>query len=287
MKNILSVLLLIPLILAGCQDPVDVEVIPDPDSDVEITPIVDPDSTVSRGSFDSTAVYPRDHERFGGLVTLNRMVYDGGFRGIESTAVSRIFFADRSLPVVHQGRIFGYFGFDLGVILLNGSEMNRIPHRVRLRRFLLDSLIVAGYEYEKQAEGLYAPNTLYRWTGTGLDLTVTTPDDLHVISPPGGSVIRRDRDLVLSWTGSGGVMIVISIYDRQGRMARPLIRVRPRPDRNRAVLSSKVLQALPGSGTYVFSFIRANRIESNVVAGYPNPILVQAAAVYNSYVELR
>lgn len=274
-------------ILAGCQDPVDVEVVPDPDSDLEITPVVEPDSTVSRGSFDSTAIYPRDHERFGGLVTLNRTVYDAGFRGIESTAVSRIYLADTSRPVVHQGRIFGYFGWDLGVVMFNGIEMNRISHRVRLRRFLLDSLVVAGYEYDKRVESIYMPNSLYRWTGTGLDLTVTTPDDLQVLSPSGGSVIRRDRDLVLSWTGRGGIIIVISTYDYRDRMARPLIRVRPRPDRNRALLSSKVLQALPGDGTYVFSFIRANRIESNVVTGYPDPVLVQAAAVYNSYVDLR
>jgi hypothetical protein len=52
------------------------------------------------------------------------------------------------------------------------------------------------------------------------------------------------------------------------------------------VLDARVLALLPPGRHFVFSFIAANRQEITV-GQYQGKVLVQAAAVYNIYVELK
>jgi len=56
----------------------------------------------------------------------------------------------------------------------------------------------------------------------------------------------------------------------------------------RAILNARVLAMLPRDRRFwVFTFVLANRDTSLVVGGFQGGVLIQAASVYNSYVELR
>jgi hypothetical protein len=138
---------------------------------------------------------------------------------------------------------------------------------------------------------LYQPRTTYTWTATPdsfapITTTIETPENIVVHSPSGGTVVRRDRDLPLSWTGEGNLFFVVSAYDLLSRKSRPMLIARVKNNIRRAVLSRKFLQLLPPQRVYVFTFVLASRKEIET-AGFEGRVLVQATAVYNSYVELR
>ena len=82
------------------------------------------------------------------------------------------------------------------------------------------------------------------------------------------------------------MFIAISIYDGTRHLYKPIFKVGLRENRRHAVLASRILKLLPPE-RYVFTFVLENRKESEQVSGFNNQVLVQAASVYNSYVELR
>lgn len=292
MKRLLIVLILL-LPAAGCQQPADVELRPDLADALEVTPLAEADSTFDRPSIDSSAVLPREHDMFGGMLVVNRVKYDAGVR-VDSGAFSRVYFANRNLPVMFMGRIVGFHGIDLGMPpTLNGMPMLRVPHRIPLRRIFADSIALAGFEYFTNLTTTFQANTEYRWTASsgfpgGFDISIRSPDNLVVQSPRGGSLISRNQDFPLRWRGQGdSLTIVISRFDPLTRRVKPLLRLRPRVNRGHAIIPAKILQALPRERFYVMTFMLANRSRSEVIDGYGERVLVQAASVYNSYVEIR
>jgi len=278
------------LIVAGCNKPGPVELQrDDADALLEVIRIAPADSNLAPSRVDSMVTLPEDQAKFAGQLQIAHVTFDAGQSGYGFIAFTRVLFEDRSLPVHSMlGRIIGYHGIDLGVVTLNGALVARRLHRIIGRLGRPDT--IAGVEYSGDITMTHQAKTLYTWRATPdsigpIATSIETPDGIVVESPRGGTIIRRDRDLPISWRGEGRIFIVISRFEA-GR-TRPLFMVRVRDDRHRAILPSKVVLRLLPPGTYVFTFVRANRRETDGVAGFTGAILVQAASVYNSYVELR
>lgn len=292
MKLPIVILTVFLIFLAGCQEPSPVQLLPD-SNELELTAIPLADTNYAVGQVDSMAVLPGDQLRFAGQITINKVTYDGP--GVFRThARARVLFEDRNREVRHQLRRFGYYGIDLGTVHLNGSPMARVPHRVPIRRILADSIVMAGVEYTADILEEYEPNTIYTWSAPAPDsispftASIHTPDELTVQSPAGGSIISRNRDLPLRWTGRGNLAIIISAYDPGTRRVRPFLHLRPRTNTGVALLNARILAMLPGDRRFwVFTFVLANRDTSLVVGGFQGGVLIQAASVYNSYIELR
>ncbi|MFN0157519.1 MAG: hypothetical protein ACKVRP_05535 [Bacteroidota bacterium] len=293
MKLKISILLFASLILAACEKPSEVELIPPGSEEIEISAVSEADTNVATAQVDSGGILPSDHRRFAGRLTITKVTYDAPTQ-VQTIAFSRVILEDRLRPVQILGRTFGYHGFNLGQVMLNNGEMLRIPHRVQLGRQVGDPTVVAGFEYVADLTTTYNAEQQYTWTIASPDSvnpfspSIQTPADLTVQYPRGGAIISRNEDLTLRWRGRGNIIIVISGYDPIARRTRPFLNIRPRANNGRAVIGSKFLKLLPTRFQYyTFTFILANRDESVVVGRFQSPVLVQAACVYNSFVELR
>ena len=286
MNKFVVVMIAVGLGVGGCNKPSPVELQQDAgDAFLDVNSVSQSDSSLGLGTVDSSAVLPGDQSKFAGLVQIARLTFDSGQKVVD-TAFAHVLFENRAEPIRVGSRIIGYHGIDLGRVTINGANMVPVWHRLGRR----DS--ISGIEYYKNMTSLYGPGTEYRWTATpdttigAFTTSIVTPEDLVVHSPRGGSVVRRDRNLPLSWTGSGNLAFVISSYDPVTRKSKAIFRVTVRNNRQYAVLSSKVLQLLPSGHLYLFTFVLANRKETDTVARFSGRILVQASSVYNSYVEL-
>ncbi len=293
MKHLVIMAVIGILLFPGCQKPSEVEVTLDPagESALEIFTVALGDTNIV-SDFDSTAILPDEQARFAGRLTVGQVTHDGGTT-VRSEVFSRAVFENRDRPVRFLGRVFGYHGMNLGAVLLDGASMNQITHRVRVRRLVGDSLVAAGVEYAADVSP-YQPNHNYAWNVSSPDsidpftVSIVSPNEITVQSPAGGTVVRRDRDLLLRWNGSGNLSIVISGFEPVTHRVKPFLHVRPRVNHGSAVLSKRVLQLLPSRFRYyVFTFVLSSRNESTVVGGFQGRVLVQAASMYNSYVELR
>jgi hypothetical protein len=121
----------------------------------------------------------------------------------------------------------------------------------------------------------------------GFKDSVQTPEDLTVQAPAGGSVLSRSKQVDLRWSGSGNLVIVISTYNPVTGKTKPVLQLQPVVNTGKAVIDPHVLQLLPQVRNFVFTFIIANRFD-RLLGGMPKDrILVQAASVHNSYVQLQ
>lgn len=277
--SLLGVILI--LMFAGCQKPNEVELTNDA---LEIETVVDSEPTLSRTSIDSTALLPKDEDRFEGRIFLNS-VTNHTANGIESVVYSRIVFEDRNQPVIVDGRKHGYVGLLLRSIELNGDSM-----RARLRMF---RNAPGGVEYFKVLPS-YQPRRLYTWQLVSLlrdtsTISIQSPNELRVLSPAGGARIARNQDLPMQWIGQGDLFIIISRVVRESNVpvVKPLFGARVRNNAQRAVLGKKFLKALPPAEAYVFTFVLANRAEKQSLGRFDGRVLVQASSIYNSYVTLQ
>lgn len=289
------VVLTILLALAGCREPAPVEVDPPGGAEeLEVTAIAVADTNYEALPLDSIAVLPGDNLRFSAFLTVNRVSFDNG-QGVRTGAFSRVLFEDRNRPVRFLARRFGFHGVDLGTVTLNASPMTRVLHRVRIRRPLIDTVVVAGFEYLADLSSTHAAGETYTWSASAPDsvdafsLAVTAPDNVTVLAPAGGSVVRRDRPLPLRWTGRGPVSIVVSGFDPQTQRSRPLLQLRPRNSTGSLVVPAKVVRLLPYERFryYALSFVLANREERSTVGRFPGAVLLQAASVYTTFIELQ
>jgi hypothetical protein len=291
-RGIFSILSL--AVLAGCQQPSDVEVTPDASDQaaVEVVPVVVPDTVASGAWSDSTAMLPREQSMLGGSFLLNRVTHDTG-SGRISYALAQVFFAD---SVVRFGtRSIGFSGHDVGGIVFDGGLMVRHPHVIRTGTASgTDTALVCGVAYTSIATQQYAPNQEFSWVVDPVGMrratvSVRTPDNLVVHTPLGGARIPRHQDLELRWTGANGRMdIVISTFDPARRRSRPILTLNPPASAGKVVIPARLLSGLPTAYRfYVFTFILSNRTESVSVPQYPARVFARAADVYNSYVEVR
>ncbi len=297
MRTTLLCALLIALPLAGCRQPADVELQTEEGvSEMEILPVVRPDTLIVTKAVDSSAVLPSEQISYAGQFIVHRVTLDAGYGKVGSIAYSRVVVSDST--VRYLLRLVGYYGVDIGALTINGTPMVKVPHQITVRSVLLrDTVLTSGIEYVADLSHTYQPSVAYTWsalsTSTGVpSVTIVAPGKLEVLSPRGGGIYPRDRDMLLAWNGSGGqVQIVVSILEPQTRKSVPVLALRPKTNTGRGLLPASVLQQLqqrfPFTSSYVFTFILFNRKEI-VVLQYPTGrVLVQAADVYNCYVELR
>lgn len=278
--------------LAGCQQPQEVALTPDPETaGIDVEPIVTPDSgLVTVGSDSASALLPADHVQYRGLMTVSHVKLDAG-RGVTSFALSAVFLGDSTIQ--HMGRTVGYRGMNLGTVTINNDTMIALAHRILIHRSSgRDSVLLRGWEYLANLTGVYRPAVPYTWkmSASGFaDVTIGAPADLVVYSPAGGAIVSRRKDLELRWSGGGKPpLILISAYDPTARTSKPLVQIRPRSNTGRAYVPSGLLRELPQAQRFfVFTFILANRLEGVTLGQYAGPVLVQAASVYGSVVELR
>lgn len=279
-------LFLAGVLLAGCQQPSET-ILTDDQADLEMFSVTLPDSNIAVASVDTAGVLPEDQVKFGGVMLINQVVVDTG-GGKVSAAYARVMFADSA--VRFSSRMVGFTGITLGTVRLNGDPLLEVPHRIAVRR---DTALTRGVEYLGNLRGKYRPNTSYRFTAFPLmigtiDESITTPDSLTVLSPTSGSTISRDRDLVLKWQGGRGKLsLVFSLYDPATGKIRPIVQFRSRSNPGIARIPAKFMRQLPPSRLLLVSFILSNRREETIVARYSGKILIQAATVYTSYLELR
>ncbi len=284
------------LLLAGCQHPNPIEVVPDTEEpQLEVTSLAMVDTSVYQTSIDSSAVTPSDQSTYAGLLLINKVKFDGGARwGVYSTASSSVLITDRSRPLEARGKIFGYYGVRLMPNLLppvriNGDRMREKTHWVRVGPLPIDW----GYEYVRNVDTLYQPDMPFTWSATPdslgtVEVSIQSPANLTVSAPTGGSIISRSQDLKLEWTGQGDLVIVLSAYNPLTKKAKPLMKLHPLANKGHAKVSAAILQALPADRYFVFTFIVANKKAVQIDRNGASVLaLAQAASVHNIYVELQ
>jgi hypothetical protein len=118
--------------------------------------------------------------------------------------------------------------------------------------------------------------------------TIATPEDLKVLAPAGGSILSRTKPLELRWTGNGNLTIIVSSYNLVTGRTKPILQLQPSANTGSAFIEPHVLQLLPQTKYFVFTFIIANKGDRQLVGlSASDRILVQAASVYNSYVQFQ
>jgi hypothetical protein len=297
MKKLMFIAATVLGLAGGCQklDPVIVDPGEPTGSELELTTLGLPDTNLTITSIDTSGVFPSDVIRFSGFLLLNTVKYDAGPVGIRSEAFSSVYFADRSRPLLVNGKTVGFFGLELMSNLLqpltiNSLSMLRVPYRLRFPGAVRDTSF--GFAYVRDLTGAHQPNMLYTWrvpSPMNIDAfsaQVITPDNVQVLAPLGGSVLPRNREMILRWTGKGDLDIIISVVNPLTKKTRPVMKLRPRVNIGKAVVDARILSLLPRERYFAFTFIIANRYERMVVGKFPGTILVQAASVYNSYIEI-
>jgi hypothetical protein len=136
----------------------------------------------------------------------------------------------------------------------------------------------------------YAPRQSYRFRADGrgkvgsFELAVQSPEEITVVEPRAGSVVFRDEDLQIRWSGAIGstFRILISSFDPKSNIpVKPLLEVGVKEGTNSIVLPAKILKGIQtGGGRFLFSVVSSNRIRTRI-PGYPQDVLVQASSIHN------
>jgi hypothetical protein len=293
MRKITIISVMAALTFGGCQQPTDVKLLSEPNTtDLEIVPVAKPDTLIASTPVDSAAILPSEQAAYYGQFLLSSVRLDAGLGKVDSFASSHVILADS--VVRYFVRQVGFYGVDLGPVLLNGVPLVRIPHRITLvSTSVRDTSLSGGVEYRGDLTQSYRSNTQYTWTAPlspfgALSIGIRSPDALKVLSPAGGSIIPRTQDLLVKWTGgNGNLRIIVSTYEPLTKRSIPVLELRPRTNTGSGLIPASMLHQFPRGPFFVFTFILSNRQELTAIQGTVGKILVQAASVSNSYVELR
>ena len=284
MKKEILLTALFALIIAGCQKPTEVQLVNESVFDVEN--VEEPDPTIERTAVDSTALLPKEQQKFAGFIELVSVRTDKGL-GVESNIGARVVFESRVRSVVDPttGRK-KYYGFPLDTVRVNDKLMFA---RERIARNP-----ASGFEYVRELP-TYEPLRRYNFVAISTHndsvgafaVSVEAPENLAVQSPVGGQRILQNKDLELRWSGKGNLSFIISTVQIQNNQIRiiPILNVRAKRNEGHAVLPRKVLELLP-KGIYVFTFVLSNRDERATVGNFRGKVLVQASSIHNVVVGL-
>jgi hypothetical protein len=293
MRQIAVIIVMMGLMVGGCQQPTDVKLLSEPNAtDLEIIPVAKPDTLIASTPVDSAAILPSEQVAYYGQFLLHSIRLDAGPGKVDSFASSRVILADSLVRFLV--RAVGVYGIDLGPVLLNGVPLLRIPHRITLvSATVRDTSLIGGVEYRGDITQSYRSNTQYTWAAPlspfgALSIGIRSPDALKVLSPTGGSIIPRNQDLLIRWTGgNGNLRIIVSTFDPLTKRSVPVLEFRPRANTGSGLIPASLLRQFPRGPFFVFTFILSNRQELTAIRGTVGNILVQAASVSNSYIELR
>jgi hypothetical protein len=297
MKKLAILACLLFLCQAGCQKPSPLTVEPpveSPAGSLLVTALSTLDTNITVNAIDSIGVLPTDQTMYSGLFLVNSVKYDNG-HGILSLAYASAYFGDRNRPLLVNGKVVGYYGIDLmpyavSPLKISGIPMIRYPYKIHIGS--RDTTF--GYMYRAAFASLQ-PKTSFNWDDPGPDParlspfqdSVQMPEDLKVLAPVGGAILSRSKQVDLRWSGSGNLVIVISTYNTLTGKTKPVLQLQPAVNTGKAVIDPHVLQLLPQVRNFVFTFIIANRVDRLLGALPQDRILVQAASVSNSYVQLQ
>jgi hypothetical protein len=137
----------------------------------------------------------------------------------------------------------------------------------------------------------YAAGQTYRFVADGrgsvtpFELAISSPEEITVLEPRAGSVVLKDDDLQVRWSGTvgGTFRVLISSYSARSNVpVKPLLQIDVKEGTNSLTLPAKVLKSLQANsdGRYLFSFISMNRSVASI-PGYTEKVLVQAASIHN------
>jgi len=282
----------------GCQKPSPLTVEPPADAPagaLEVTVVSNPDTNIAVSPVDSSGLLPGDQTQYSGLFLVNTVKYDNG-HGLLSVAYASAYFGDRKRPFVVNGKTLGYWGVDIMPMTtlplkVGGIVMTRVPFKIHVGT--RDTTF--GYMYRAVFASLQ-PKSSFDWddqqpdpimSPTAFHDTVQTPEDLRVLAPAGGSVLSRTKALQLRWVGGGPIRIVISTYNVLTGKTRPVLQLKPDVNTGSAVIDPSLLALLPLARNYVFTFVIANRSDRLLGQQQQDRTLVQAATVYNTYVQFQ
>jgi len=284
-------LMVVAWLMSGCQQPSEITLKPaEDDTNIEVSAVAQTESTFVSATVDSSGLLPAEQMRFGGWLTVTHVKYDLGDGRPTSISYSRVFVADSTLHV--SGQFIGFSGKQLvGGVTVNGKQMLRIPHRIPGVSGTRGDSVDTGVEYVAYLGNEWSP--IYRWqtrpaVGFTVDELIATPDTIVLLSPRAGTTIARDRELSLQWkAGGGGTMnVVVSRYAELRRAFVPLLNFRVKVNAGIARVPPRILKQFP-AGTYMLTFIQANRHPDITVDRYAGTLTIQAASIYNCLVGLQ
>jgi hypothetical protein len=288
----LAVLLAVLSFIAGCKQPADIELTSDSDGEnLEVYSVASSDPDIATSPVDSIAVLPEEQTKHFGLFVINSVTWDDGSTPRHLT-YSRVLVGDTVARVL--GRKVGVRGIDLGTLTLNGTPMVKVPHRIPVDRiFGRDTTIVFGVEYLLDLTRSYRANLPYTWTvtpvlGASRSVSIESPESLAVIAPRSGAVFSRSQNAQVRWSGgTGKLTIIVSSYEQARNQVTPVLELKVKAANGKATLPAKLLAMLPANRYFILTFVLANRTTLDVAQPAGGKLLVQAASVYNCYVEVQ
>ena len=284
--------------LVGCQENSPVELALDQSTaalEVKVLPAID-STLIVDASVDTSGVMQQEEQLYPATFLVNGVKTDLGVSR-NSFSYSRILLNDKRSPIRELGKVIGYLGLDVGTAKVNTVDLPKTlrPYRT-WTSFSPDYNAGRAYtlvDQDNQPIGnfAYAAGQTYRFVADGrgsvtpFELAISSPEEITVLEPKAGSVVFKDDDLQIRWSGKvgGSFRVLISSFSSRSNVpVKPLLQVDVKEGSNSITLPAKVLKSLQANsdGRYLFSFISMNRSVTSV-PGYTGNVLVQAASIHN------
>jgi len=285
--------------LVGCQENSPVELALDQTTaalEVKVLPAIDPTLIVD-ASVDTSGVMQQEEQLYPATFLINGVKTDLG-DSRSSFSFSRILLNEKKKPISDSsGKVIGYQGLDVGTAKVNTVDLPKVLRPFRTwTSFSPD--INAGRAYTLVDQDnlpvgnfTYASGQTYRFVADGrglvspFELAISSPEEITILEPKAGSVVFKNDDLQIRWSGKvgGTFRVLISSFNARSNVpVKPLLQVEVKEGLNSVTLPAKVLKNLQANsdGRYLFSFISMNRSVTSV-PGYSGNVLVQAASIHN------
>jgi hypothetical protein len=284
--------------LVGCQENSPVELaLNQSTTALKVTVLPAIDSTlIVDASVDTSGIIQQEEQFYPATFLVNGVKTDLG-ASRSSFSYSRILLNDKRSPIRELGKVIGYLGLDVGTAKVNTVDLPKTlrPYRT-WTSFSPDYNAGRAYtlvDQDNQPIGnfAYAAGQTYRFVADGrgsvspFELAISSPEEITVLEPKAGSVVFKNDDLQIRWSGNvgGSFRVLISSFNARSNVpVKPLLQVDVNEGSNSVTLPAKVLKSLQANsdGRYLFSFISMNRSEASV-PGYTEKVLVQAASIHN------
>lgn len=300
MKKLLPPLFLLANIivfLCGCHDKVPLEVTPDqPAEDLEVASLQPSvETSLSKSAVDTTGVLNTEQSKYRATMFLSGVKYDVGTTR-QTVSYSSVTFSDKNLPVDLDGRELGFRGIDLGRVQINGMDMIQTQRFIHLfdlpifdgRDTAVGPAYVLANRNGKDAKDFnFRANSQFEWNVSGkipidpFRVPVQTPDEITIISPKSTSIISKNDDLHVQWTGKAESFRLI-ISGLRGSDIQPILQINLKKSDGNITIPAKILALLPTNTyrTFVFSFISSKTVESQV-SNFSDEIFVAASSIHD------
>jgi hypothetical protein len=284
--------------LVGCQENSPVELALEQNAatlELKVLPAID-STLIVDASVDTSGVMQQEEQQYPATFLINGVKTDVG-SSRSSFSYSRILLNDKRSPIRELGKVIGYLGLDVGTAKVNTVDLPKTlrPYRTWTS---FSPAYNAGRAYtlvdqDNQPVGnfSYAAGQTYRFVADGrgsvspFELAISSPEEITILEPKAGSVVFKNDNLEVRWSGKigGSFRVLISSYSaRSNTPIKPLLQVDVKEGSSSLTLPAKVLKSLQANsdGRYLFSFISMNRSEASI-PGYTEKVLVQAASIHN------